>query len=127
MKALIDADILIWHLRGEPKAREYLRGLAADPDVEMWTGAMQRAEVLFFMRPHEEEATMSLLSRIRTAAVDQRVIDEAGRLYRKWHASHGIAPNDAILAATALTNGGQIHTLNRKHYPMKDVVVIQAW
>ena len=88
---------------------------------------MQRAEVLFFMRPHEEAATMSLLSRIRTAAVDQIVIDEAGRFFRKWHPSHGIDPNDAILAATALKGGGQIHTLNRKHYPMKDVVVIKAW
>ena len=127
MRVLIDADILIWHLRGERQAADYLRGLAEDPDIEMWTGAMQRAEVLFFMRPHEEAATMSLLSRIRTAAVDQSVIDEAGRLFRKWHSSHGIDPNDAILAATALTGGGQIHTLNVKHYPMKDVVVIKAW
>jgi predicted nucleic acid-binding protein len=119
MKALIDADILIWHLRGERKAAKYLR--------EMWTGAMQRAEVLFFMRPHEEEATMSLLSRIKTAAVDQNVIDEAGRLFRKWNPSHGVDPNDAILAATALTGGGQIHTLNQKHYPMKNVVAIKAW
>jgi predicted nucleic acid-binding protein len=127
MKALIDADILIWHLRGERKAAKYLRELAEDPDIEMWTGAMQRAEVLFFMRSHEEEATMSLLSRIKTAAVDQNVIDEAGRLFRKWNPSHGIDPNDAILAATAVTGGGQIHTLNQKHYPMKDVVVIKAW
>ena len=127
MKALTDADILIWHLRGEQKAADYLRGLAEDHDIEMWTGAMQRAEVLFFMRPHEEEATMSLLSRIRAAAVDQIVIDEAGRIFRKWHPSHGIDPNDALLAATALTGGGQIHTLNRKHYPMKNVAVIKAW
>ncbi len=127
MKALLDADILIWHLRGERKAADYLRGLAENPDIELWTGAMQRAEVLFFMRPHEEVATMSLLSRIRTAAVDPVVIDEAGRLFRRWHSSHGIDPNDAILAATALTGGGQIHTLNVKHYPMKEVLVIQAW
>ena len=127
MKALIDADILIWHLRGEQKAADYLRGLAEDPDIEMWTGAMQRAEVLFFMRPHEEEQTMALLSRIRTAPVDQSIIDEAGRIFRKWNPSHGIDPNDAILAAMAMTKGGQIHTLNLKHYPMKDVVVIKAW
>lgn len=127
MKALIDADILIRHLRGEREAADYLRKLAEDPDIEMWTGAMQRAEVLFFMRPHEEQDTLRLLSRIRTAPVDQAVIDEAGRLFRKWHPSHGIDPNDAILAATALTRGGRIHTLNLKHYPMKDVVVIKAW
>jgi len=127
MRALLDADILIWHLRGERKAADYLRKLAVDPDLELWTGAMQRAEVLFFMRPQEEEQTMMLLSRVRTVAVDQAIVDEAGRLFRKWHPSHGIDPNDAILAATALTKGGQIHTLNRKHYPMNDVVVAKAW
>jgi len=88
---------------------------------------MQRAEVLCFMRPQEEGQTMALLSRIRTAAVDQAVIDEAGRLFRKWHPSHGIDPNDAILAATAMTRGGRIHTVNLKHYPTEDVVVVKAW
>lgn len=127
MKVLLDADILIWHLRGEKKAREHLRKLAVDPDIELWTGAMQRAEVLFFMRPHEEEQTLALLSRVRTVVVGQAIIDEAGRLFRKWNPSHGIDPNDAILAATAIIKGGQIHTLNLKHYPMKDLVVIQAW
>jgi len=80
MRALLDADILIWHLRGERKAADYLRKLAVDPDIELWTGAMQRAEVLFFMRPQEEEQTMMLLSRVRTVAVDQAIVDEAGRL-----------------------------------------------
>ena len=127
MKAFVDADILIWHLRGERKAIRFLRGLLDDPAVELWMGAMQRAEVLFFMRPAEEELTLLLLSQFKTAAVDQSVIDEAGRLYRKWNPSHGIDPNDAILAATVLLNGGVLYTRNRKHYPMKDVAVQKAW
>ena len=127
MRVLLDADILIWHLRGEEKARAHLRRLAVDPNIELWTGAMQRAEVLFFMRPNEEEQTHALLSRIQTAAVDQAIIDEAGKLYRKWNPSHGVDANDAILAATARIKGGQIHTLNLKHYPMKDIMVVKAW
>ena len=127
MKAFIDADILIWHLRGERKAINFLRKLVNDPAVELWTGAMQRAEVVFFMRPAEEEQTLLLLSQLKTAVVDQHVTDEAGRFFRTWNPSHGVDPNDTILAATALVNGGQIHTLNKKHYPMKDVVVNKAW
>ncbi len=127
MKAFVDADILIWHLRGERKAIRFLRGLLDDPAVELWMGAMQRAEVLFFMRPVEEELTLLLLSQLKTAAVDQSVIDEAGRQYRKWNPGHGIDPNDAILAATVLLNGGVLYTRNRKHYPMKDVAVQKAW
>jgi predicted nucleic acid-binding protein len=127
VKAFVDADILICHLRGENKAYRFLRGLLADPSVELWTGSMQRAEVLFFMRPAEEEQTMLLLSQIKTAPADQSVIDEAGRLYRKWNPSRGVDANDAILAATVLLNGGILYTQNKKHYPMKEVAVQKAW
>lgn len=127
MKGFVDADILIWHLRGECKARSFLRKVLGDPSVELWTGAMQRAEILFFMRPAEEELTLLLLSQLKTAIVDQSVIDEAGRFYRKWNPSHGVDPNDSILAATVLLNGGVLYTLNKKHYPMKDISVQKAW
>ena len=127
MKAFIDADILIWHLRGEQKAVNFLRKLVNDPSIELWTGAMQRAEVLFFMRSAEEELTLLLLSQLKTAPADQASIDEAGRLFRQWNPSHGLDPNDAILAATVLLNGGVLYTLNKKHYPMPEVAVQKAW
>jgi hypothetical protein len=41
--------------------------LAQEKGIELWTGALQRAEVVFFMRPGEVSATMSLLSRFKTA------------------------------------------------------------
>jgi hypothetical protein len=83
MRVYIDSDILIWHLRGQQKAASLLRHLANTVDVELWTGAMQRAEVVFFMRPKEETATMTLLSRIKTEAVTQAIVDLAGALYRR--------------------------------------------
>ena len=70
MRAYIDSDVLIWHLRGERRALEFLRGLRRDGTYELWTGAMQRAEVVFFARPEEEEATALFLSLFRTAPVD---------------------------------------------------------
>jgi predicted nucleic acid-binding protein len=88
---------------------------------------MQRAEVVFFMRPKEEAATMTLLSRVRTEPVTQAIVDLAGALYRRWHPSHGIDVNDAILAAIVLTTGGKIISQNVKHYPMPEVVVEKGW
>ena len=88
---------------------------------------MQRAEVVFFMRPVEEQNTLLFLSQFQTATVDQWIIDKAGEFYRRWNPSAGIDVNDAILAATALRNGGEIYTLNTRHYPMPDVVVKRAW
>lgn len=127
MRAYIDTDILIWHLRGERKALNFLRRLRDGEDFELWTGVMQRAEVVFFMRPVEKESTLLFLSQFKTESIDQRRIDKAALLYRKWHPSHGIDINDAILAATAMQTGGRIFCLNRRHYPMPEVLVTKAW
>ncbi len=127
MRAYIDSDVLIWHLRGDLRALERLRRLRDDEAVQLWTGAMQRAEVVSFMRPDEGAFTELFLSQFRTAPVDQEVVDLAGALYRKWHPSHGVDPNDALLAATTIRTGGRIYTLNTRHYPMPDVTVEPAW
>jgi predicted nucleic acid-binding protein len=127
MRAYIDADILIWHLRGKRKALNFLRRLRDGDEYELWTGAMQRAEVVFFMRPDEEESTMLFLSQFKTEYVDQSRIDKAASLYRKWHPSHGIDINDAILVATVMQTGGKIFCLNRKHYPIPEILVTKGW
>jgi predicted nucleic acid-binding protein len=127
MRAYVDSDILIWHLRGEPRAAGLLRGLAAEAGTELWTGALQRAEIVFFMRPEEEAGTLSLLSRFKTEPVTREVVDDAASFYRRWHRSHGIDVNDAILAATAAATGGKVYTQNLKHYPMPDIAVIKGW
>lgn len=127
MRAYIDSDVLIWHLRGEPKALTFLKKLRESHAYELWTGAMQRAEVVFFMRPGEEDPTRLLLSQFKTAPVDQAIVDRAGEVYRQWNPSHGIDPNDALLAATAMLHGGHIFSLNAKHYPMPDVMARKAW
>ena len=90
MRAYIDSDVLIWHLRGKRRAVSFLRDLRNSGEYELWTGALQRAEVVFFMRPGEEEATGLFLSQFKTAPADQAIVDTAGALYRKWHPSHGI-------------------------------------
>ena len=127
MKAFIDSDILIWHLRGEKKARNFLQHLRDKEKYELWTGAMQRAEIIFFMRKNEEEQTLQLLSQFQTAAINQTLIDEAGIIFRQWNPSHGIDVNDALLVATAIREGGIVFSLNKKQYPMPDVITKQAW
>jgi hypothetical protein len=119
----MDSDILIWHLRGDGSAKKLLKTLIADVDSDLWVGAMQRAEIVFFMRPNEEKQTLGLLSLFKTSTVDQAIIDQAGKYYRKWKPSHGIDPNDAILAATVSLHGGRIITQNTSHYPMPDIIV----
>jgi predicted nucleic acid-binding protein len=127
MRAYVDADVMIWHLRGKPEALSFFKRLRQNKSEELWTSAMQRAEVVFFMKPREEGATLLFLSQFKTEAVDQSIVDSAAALYRKWNPSHGTDINDAILAATVMKTGGKIYCLNRKHYPMNDVVAERAW
>ena len=127
MRAYVDSDVLIWHLRGERKALRFLQRLRDSEENELWTGAMQRAEIVFFMKPEEETTTLLFLSQFKTASIDQRIVDAAATLYRRWQPSHGLDVNDAILAATIMQTGGQIFCLNTKHYPMPGLLVKKAW
>ena len=127
MRAYIDSDVLIWHLRGHHKAMRFLQRLRGSEEYELWTGVMQRAEVVFFMKPEEEAVTALFLSQFKTAPIDQRIVDAAAALYRRWQPSHGLDINDGILAATVMQTGGQIFCLNTKHYPMSGLLVKKAW
>ena len=127
MRAYFDSDVLIWHLRGERKALNFLKKIRDESEYELWIGAMQRAEIVFFMRPDEIESTMLFLSQFKTASLDQSIVDKASELYRQWNPTHGIDINDALLAATTLQTGGMICCLNVKHYPMPKIHVQRAW
>ena len=127
MRAYNCSDVLIWHLRGNQKALMFLQRLHSLKGYELWVGAMQRAEVLFFMKPEEERITVLFLSQFKTATIDQKIVDVAAGFYRQWHPSHGLDINDAILAATVMQTGGQLFCLNTKHYPMPELLVNKAW
>ena len=127
MRAYVDSDVCIWHLRGARQACRFFAALRREHDCDLWIGAMQRAEVVFFMRDAEERDTLHFLSQFQTAALDQDIVDRAAGIYRRWNPSHGIDVNDALLAATVMKTGGRIYTLNAKHYPMPYVLVKRAW
>jgi hypothetical protein len=126
MRAYIDSDILIWHLRRERRALGFLRSMR-DPQNTLCLGALQRAEIVFFMKPHERMDTLLLLSLFETASIDAGIVDLGGELYREFHPAHGIDIADALLAATVLKTGGKIYTLNTKHFPMRDLIIERAW
>jgi predicted nucleic acid-binding protein len=126
MRAYIDSDILIWQLRGEKKAQDLLRRLAAER-FELWIGAAQRVEIVFFTKAEEEKATRTFLSRFKTQTLTPEIVDRGGDFYRQWNPGHGLDINDALLAATVDITGGRIYTLNTKHYPMPHIVSVKGW
>jgi hypothetical protein len=77
MRAFVDMDILIWHLRGQLCALRFFKKLRIENQYEFWTGAMQRAEIVFFMRPKEQESTLLFLSQFKVSPVDQNIVNIA--------------------------------------------------
>ncbi len=126
MRTYIDSNIIIWHLRGEKKAHDLLKKLTSEGS-ELWMGAIQRMEVVFFMKDTEANEIKELLSHFRTQAVTQEIVDKGGEIYKKWNPSHGVDINDALLAASVDLHGGRIYTLNIKHFPMPHLAVIKGW
>jgi predicted nucleic acid-binding protein len=115
--ALVDTSVLIDYLRGNDAAAELLeRERVAAP---LHASEITRLEVLAGMRPAEESATQSLLATLIWHPVDEQIAERAGELGRQWLPSHhNIDSADLAIAATALTTGSRLLTLNVRHFPM---------
>jgi predicted nucleic acid-binding protein len=124
---LLDADVVIWHLRGRPSVVDLVLSLAREHRIGL--SAVTRAEVLQGMRDSEAEVTLAFLDACQTLPVDARVADRAGSLVReKRRQGVTIHLPDALLAATALVEGLPLYTCNVKHFPFSglDLRAVQA-
>ena len=75
MRAYVDSEIMIRHLRGKRKALKFLRQLSENPAYELWTGVLNRSEILSSMHVGEEDNTLLFLSHFKTALIDQQIAD----------------------------------------------------
>jgi predicted nucleic acid-binding protein len=123
----VDADILIWHLRGHDEAFRRIEQLAEAGDSTLAIGALQRVEVAIYVRPAEEQAAAALLALFVTVPLTEEVVDLGARYFRRWNPSHGMGAADALLAATASLTGGRIITQNVRHFMVPGLVVEQGW
>lgn len=117
MTALVDTSVLIDYLRGHKQAATVLESeLAAAP---LHASEITRLEILAGMRPHEEDATRSLLSALEWHPVDADIAENAGALGRQWLPSHhAIDGADLAIAATAIRAEARLLTRNVRHFPM---------
>ena len=115
---LVDSDVLIEHLRGKTAARDWL------VDVRQSSGPLaisvvSLTEIAGGMRPQERREVMRLLGSMQRFEVTEQVAWRAATLMQEHHRSHsGIGLGDYLIAATALTEGLELATLNVRHYPM---------
>lgn len=118
MSTVVDADVLIGILRGEPGARTAISDARRRAE-RMLSVTPVRVEVLRGMRPGEEQVTAGLLEQLDWVTVDVALADRAGELGRSYRQSHqGIDVVDLLLAAAVERFGAELLTRNVRHFPM---------
>ena len=118
---LIDTDVLIDYLRGEPRALGYLKASRAPLRVS----CMTLAELYVGVRDGAERDALSALEAVLdTVEVSRDIAVQAGLFRRDYGRSHGTGLIDAVIAASALASQSALVTLNARHFPMLRGVVV---
>ena len=119
---LIDTDIIIDHLKGEEKSRDFLKRMKAE-NADILYSVITKAELYAGVRPREEEGVKRLLESMDEVGINGEIAEAGGRYKNRFHASHGLLLPDALIAASAKRVGATLVTLNTKHYPMRDIKI----
>ena len=111
---LVDSDVLIWTLRGNPKALAHLQGLAdwhisAVSYMELAQGCRNKAE-LKAMQKAFKSASSDVLP------ITTVISDMACQLVETYALSHSLYMADALIAATAISYSLPLLTANDKHF-----------
>jgi hypothetical protein len=115
---LVDSDVLTEHLRGKTPARDWLMR-ARQSSGPLAISVVSLTEIASGMRPPERREVVRLLGSMQRFEITGQIAWRAATLMQEYRRSHsGIGLGDYLIAATALTEGLDLATLNIRHYPM---------
>ena len=120
-KVLLDSDVIVEWLRGREPVVGRIQILLEQHSQLFWT-PVSIAEIYAGVRRGEEEAIANLFLLLEVVPITAEIGEKAGRYLKSYGKSHGVELGDALIAASAATEGFSLWTLNSKHYPMKDLV-----
>ena len=114
---LVDSDVLIQHLRGDPNAAKWLRATYRAEPIAV--SVISVVELSGGMRSAERREVWGLLAIAQVLPATEAIARRAGELMRTYRRSHqGIGLGDYLIAATAIEDGCDLATLNTRHFPM---------
>ena len=118
---LIDTDVLIDYLRDYPDAVGYVEAQRE----RLLISVVTVAELYAGVREGEERSRLErFLRAFEIIPLDLRLAAQGGLYRRDYSRSHNVGLADALIAATATQRQVPLVTLNQKHFPMlQDVLV----
>lgn len=118
---LIDTCIFVDCLRGREPALVFLEELPAVPLVSVLT----LAELEAGARDRRGRARVDdVTADCRVVELDAATARLGGAYKHRYRPSHGTDLIDALIAATAERAGARLATVNRKHFPMCDDLLV---
>jgi predicted nucleic acid-binding protein len=112
---LLDTDVLVDFLRGHEKAVAFVKKFFC----RVILSPIVIAELYAGVKGDTERTVLdNFVSLFRVVPLNAEIAKIGGLYRRDYGKSHGVGLADAILAATAESEGAELKTLNVKHYPM---------
>ncbi len=111
---LVDTDVLIWYLRGNPKAKKAIQKLNG-----FFISVVTYMELIQGMRNKKELALLRGALREWNAKIlfiNEDISAKAMFLVEQHYLSGSLVLADALIASTAMSNGLTLLTANVKHY-----------
>jgi len=111
---IIDTDILVWHVRGNEKARNLVHrcvpfAISVVTFVELIQGMRDKAEMNMLVR---QLASWN----VDIMQISEDISTRAMIYVEHYRHSHSMELADALIAATAVTASEVLYTGNEKHY-----------
>ena len=119
---LVDSDILIEVSRGRNQEIVARWMDVSNSETAVLYSPLSVAELWAGARPKEHDALRNLFLALTCAPIDEETGRVAGRYLHQYRRSHAVEAADALIAASAVLNGAELWTGNRKHYPMREIV-----
>ncbi len=111
---LIDTDVIIWYMRGNEQARDFL-----DANPRFHLSAITYMELVQGMRNKNElRALRRALKNWKAEIIyiNEEISSKAIFYVEQHYLSHSVQLADALIAATAVSYGLTLLTGNDKHY-----------
>jgi len=129
---LIDTDVLIWVLRGNDASglllgnEKYLKFLQKLKDKEpLSISTITIAEIYKNIFPEEIIKTENLLQEFQIWDVTTSIAKQAGLYWQQYSPKlKNLNITDCLIAASANMSNSTLVSLNIKHFPMKDIKVL---